>query len=270
MDYVAPQEVVEKVVESGAKKARLQTKTLLLKGFYSGTLLGFATALAFKVSDGLTGGPYALASGGIFPVGFVLISLLGMELVTGNFAIFAASTAAGRTRGAELLRNWGYVYIGNLIGSAFFGFLLVVALTEGFSHDPNSLGDKLVAVAQSKTLAYENIGLMGWVTAFTKGILCNWMVTLGTVIAFVSTSTIGKIVAIWLPIMTFFALALEHSVVNMFVIPSAMMMDAGISVPQWWLWNQIPVTLGNIVGGSLLTGLLLYFIYPRVSAQPAE
>lgn len=270
MDYVAPQEVVEKVVEAGAKKARLQLKPLLLKGFYSGALLGFATALAFKVSDGLTGGPYALASGGIFPVGFVLISLLGMELVTGNFAIFAASTAAGRTSVAELLRNWGYVYFGNFIGSVFFGFLLIIALTEGFSHDPNSLGEKLIAVAQSKTIAYESVGFMGWVTAFTKGILCNWMVTLGTVIAFASTSTIGKIAAIWLPIMTFFALALEHSVVNMFVIPSAMMMNADITVSQWLLWNQIPVTLGNIVGGSLLTGLMLYFIYPRVNTKTAE
>jgi formate transporter len=74
-----------------------------------------------------------------------------------------------------------------------------------------------------------------------------------------STSTTGKIAAIWLPVATFFALALEHSVVNMFVIPTAIMLGAGINATQWLFWNQFPVTLGNIVGGALLTGLLLHY-----------
>jgi formate/nitrite transporter FocA (FNT family) len=96
-------------------------------------------------------------------------------------------------------------------------------------------------------------------TAFVKGVLCNWMVALGTVLALSSTSSMGKIAAVWLPVSTFFALALEHSVVNMFVIPTAMMLGADISVGQWLLWNQLPVTLGNLVGGAVLTGLLLHF-----------
>jgi formate/nitrite transporter FocA (FNT family) len=84
------------------------------------------------------------------------------------------------------------------------------------------------------------------------------MVTLGAVLAMVSRSTIGKVVAMWLPIMTFFAHGYEHSIVNMFLIPTGMLFGAPVSLRQWWIWNQIPVTLGNLVSGALLTGLALY------------
>jgi formate/nitrite transporter FocA (FNT family) len=114
------------------------------------------------------------------------------------------------------------------------------------------------AAAQKKTIAYMAIGLRGWETAFIKGVLCNWMVTLGAVLAMASRSTIGKVVAMWLPIMTFFAHGYEHSIVNMFLIPAGMLFGAPVSVGQWWIWNQIPVTLGNLVSGALLTGLALY------------
>jgi formate transporter len=103
--------------------------------------------------------------------------------------------------------------------------------------------------------------MRGWETAFVKGILCNWMVTLGAVLALVSRSTVGKIVAMWLPILTFFAQGYEHSIVNMFVIPAGKFFGAPVSTYQWWVWNQIPVTLGNMVSGVLLTGLALYVTY---------
>src|ERR1700687_3979202 len=96
------------------------------------------------------------------------------------------------------------------------------------------------------------------VSVFVKGILCNWLVCLGVVMAMTSTSTVGKIVATWLPIFTFFALGFEHTVVNMFIIPTGMMLGAKVSVYQWWVWNQIPVPLGNFVGGFVFTGLALY------------
>jgi formate transporter len=95
-----------------------------------------------------------------------------------------------------------------------------------------------------------------------KAVLCNWMVTIGAVLALVSRSTVGKIAAMWLPIMTFFALGFEHSVVNMFLIPSAMMLGAPISAGQWLFWNLLPVTIGNLVAGTLLTGMALYATYP--------
>jgi formate/nitrite transporter FocA (FNT family) len=85
------------------------------------------------------------------------------------------------------------------------------------------------------------------------------MVTLGSVLALSSTSSIGKIGSVWLPISVFFALALEHSIVNMFVIPTAMILGADITAGQWLFWNQLPVTLGNILGGAVLTGLSLHY-----------
>jgi formate/nitrite transporter FocA (FNT family) len=96
------------------------------------------------------------------------------------------------------------------------------------------------------------------------------MVTLGAVLAFVSRSTIGKIAAMWLPIATFFAHGYEHSIVNMFVIPAGMLLGAPVSVGGWWLWNQIPVTLGNIVAGILLTGFALCLSYPKTAESRAR
>ena len=270
MDYVQPIKLVEQLIAVGKNKASLRIRDMLLRGFLSGVLLGFATALAFKVSDGFTGGAAALVMGVIFPVGFVMIVLLGLELVTGSFALLPMSVADGKINGREMLRNWGWVFLGNLLGSLFFGGLLVIALTGASPAAGGALAEKIIAVAQAKTIAYQHTGLMGWFTAFTKGILCNWMVTIGTVLGMVSTSTIGKTIPPWLPITTFFALGFEHSVVNMFVIPTAMMLGADISVYQWWFWNQIPVTLGNLVGGAVFTGMFLYHTYGASNRLVAE
>lgn len=261
MDYIQPGKLVEEAIKLGQKKASSGAWRMLLKGFLSGVFLGYATSFAYRVTDGFTGGAASLVSAAVFPVGFAMIVLLGLELVTGNFAILPMTLADGKTSGKALLRNWGWVFLGNLLGSVFYGFLLTIALTEAFTLPAGPLADKIIAVAQAKTHTYEHAGLLGWLTAFTKAILCNWMVTLGSILGLVSSSALGKIAALWLPIMTFFALAFEHSVVNMFVIPTAMMLGADISAYQWWFWNQIPVTIGNIVGGGIFTGMLLYYIH---------
>ena len=107
------------------------------------------------------------------------------------------------------------------------------------------------------------------ITVFVKAILCNWMVCLGVVMAMSSTSTIGRIAGAWMPILVFFAQGFEHSVVNMFVIPAGMLMGANVTVADWWLWNEIPVTLGNLVGGLLFTGLALYVTYGRSRCRRA-
>jgi formate/nitrite transporter FocA (FNT family) len=106
--------------------------------------------------------------------------------------------------------------------------------------------------------------------ALVKGFLCNWMVTLGAMLALASRSTLGKIAAMWLPIMIFFALGYEHSVVNMFLIPAGMMLGAPVSLRQWWIWNQLPVTLGNVLSGALCTGAAMYLTYaakPRLIVE---
>jgi hypothetical protein len=99
------------------------------------------------------------------------------------------------------------------------------------------------------------------VTVFVKAILCNWMVCLAIVLAMTTGSTLGKIACAWMPIFVFFAQGFEHSVVNMFVIPTGMMLGAKVSVADWWLWNQIPVTIGNLVGGFVFTGVALYLTH---------
>jgi hypothetical protein len=112
------------------------------------------------------------------------------------------------------------------------------------------------------------LGASRWTTALVRGMLCNWMVTLGALMSLASRSTLGKVMLMWLPITTFFALSYEHSIVNMYVIPTGMLLGAPVSFGKWWLWNQLPVTLGNIVSATLFTGLPLFASYRRKSAQP--
>jgi len=246
------------MLSSAEKKANLSVKDLLVRSFLAGAILSFATSLVFVI---LSQGIAPLVGAILFPVGFVMLVLLGLELATGNFAILPAGLADRKLTLPKLLRNWVWVYAGNLAGSLFYAVLFYAAVTSLSSSSSGNLGDLFKIAAQKKTLGYAALGLRGWETAFIKGILCNWMVTLGAVLALVSRSTLGKIVAMWLPIFTFFAQGFEHSIVNMFVIPTGKMFGAPISVGQWWFWNQLPVTLGNIVAGVFLTGLALYWTY---------
>jgi formate/nitrite transporter len=258
VDYVAPDELVQSMLSSAQKKANLSIKDLLIRSFLAGAILSFATSLVFVVlAQGLTPVVGAL----LFPVGFVILVLLGLELATGNFAILPAGLAAGSVGLSKMLRNWAWVYAGNLAGSLFYAILFYAAVTNLNSGTSGALGDLFKAAAQKKTLGYAGLGLHGWETAFIKGVLCNWMVTLGAVLALVSRSAVGKILAMWLPIFTFFAQGFEHSIVNMFVIPAGKLFGAQISLRQWWFWNQLPVTLGNIFAGVFLTGLALYWTY---------
>jgi formate/nitrite transporter len=206
----------------------------------------------------------------LFPVGFVMLVLLGFELATGNFALLPPALVAGRVSALQLLRNWSWVYVGNLVGSVFYALLFYLAITNCGTNNGGALGDLVRQAAQKKTLAYMALGSGGWATAFIKAVLCNWMVTVGAVLALVSRSTIGKIVAMWLPITTFFAQGYEHSIVNMFVIPAGKFLGAPVSTANWWLWNQIPVTLGNILSGALLTGLAIYATYSTPGAEVAQ
>jgi formate/nitrite transporter len=266
MDYAKPTDVLESMLKTGATKAGLPTSDLMIRGFLSGALLGFATSLALTATL-QTNMPIVGAL--VFPVGFVLIVLLGLELVTGSFALVPLAARDGRASMQRVFSNLTWVFLGNLIGSLFYAALLYCVLTTAGNVPPDALAQKIISIAEAKTLGYAKFGGAGLITCFTKAILCNWMVTLGVVAAMTSTSTIGKIVAAWLPIFIFFAQGFEHSVVNMFVIPLGMMLGAKTTLAQWWLWNQIPVTLGNFVGGYLFTGLALYLTFkPKKVAVP--
>ncbi|HKW33688.1 MAG TPA: formate/nitrite transporter family protein [Candidatus Acidoferrum sp.] len=272
-DHISPSELLQEVVQLAKKKSELSVPDMLIRGTLSGAFLGYATSLAFLVtSQGLP----PIVGAILFPVGFVILALLGLELVTGNFALLPAGALAGTVRFTKLLCNWGWVYLGNLIGSLLYAGLFYLAITNWRTGNGGAVADLLKQVAQKKTLGFAALGGSGWALALVKGILCNWMVTIGAVLALVSRSTVGKIAAMWLPIMTFFALGFEHSVVNMYVLPSGMMLGAAISVKQILFWNLLPVTLGNIIAGALFTAMALYVTYaakrvPTVNpANPAE
>ncbi len=265
MDYVRPADVAKAMVESGNRKLALSIPDLLLRGMMSGAILGVATSLAFNASL-TTGQPIVGAL--IFPVGLVMIVLLGLELITGSFALVPLPWVDGEASGSAVIANWGWVFLGNLIGSVAYGALLAIVLTDMGAIAPAGVAQRLIAAAEAKTTGYEAFGFAGMVTVFVKAMLCNWMVCFAVVLAMSTTSTIGKVATAWMPILIFFAQGFEHSVVNMFIIPTGMMMGAKVTVSQWWLWNQIPVTLGNLVGGFVFTGLAIYVTYkPRPAAD---
>jgi formate/nitrite transporter len=267
--YIKPEDVVENMLQAGAKKAGLSVKDLLIRGVLSGAFLGYATTLAITA---ITQTGLGIVGAILFPVGFVMIILLGLELATGNFALIPIAVKDGRTSIGKLAYNWTWVLIGNLIGGVLYAFLYYVVITKMGHVDPTTVAaaKKIIAVAEHKTLDYATLGFDGTISAFTSAILCNWMVTLGAVMALTASTTIGKITAMWLPIMTFFALGYEHAIVNMFVIPAGIMFGANVTVADWWLWNEIPVLLGNIVGGMIFTGFALYLTARKDSVKSAE
>lgn len=276
MDYAKPSDVVASMVDASLKKLALAPRDIMIRGAISGALLGAATTLALT-GAATTGQPIVGAL--IFPVSLVMIVLLGLELVTGSFAIVPLARLEGKASWNAVIANWSWVFVANLLGSIAVGALIAISLTNMGKLEVAGVAARIVAVAEAKTIGNAAIGTAGMVSVFVKAILCNWLVCLGVVMAMTSTSTVGKIAATWLPIFLFFALGYEHAVVNMFVIPTGMMLGAKVSVSDWWLWNQIPVTLGNLVGGFVFTGLALYTTYKpakptanvaQVAVQAAE
>jgi len=258
MSYVKPEVIVENMLQAGTNKASLSVKDLLIRGTLSGAFLGYATTLAIT---GITQTGLGIVGAIVFPVGFVMIILLGLELATGNFALLPIAVKDKRISISQLAYNWTWVLFGNLLGSVLYAFLYTIVVTKMGHIDPETIvaAKKIIAIAEGKTLGYAKYGFDGTISAFTSAVLCNWMVTLGAVMAFTSTTTIGKIAAMWLPIMTFFALGFEHAIVNMFVIPAGIMLGANVTITDWWMLNEIPVLLGNVAGGMIFTGFALYF-----------
>ena len=264
MDSLKPAAIVAAMVESGALKAELGPGDLLIRGALSGGLLGIATSLALGAAV-QTG--QLLVGALIFPVGFVMIILLGLELVTGSFALLPVAVMAGRTKPGQMLSNWSWVLLGNLIGSMVYAVLFVIAATDAWQIAPAGVAERVRQIAAAKTTGYAAFGTAGMLTVFVKAMLCNWMVCMGVVMGLCSTSVIGRIAAAWMPILVFFAQGFEHTVVNMFIIPAGMMMGAKVSAADWVLWNLIPVTIGNLVGGFGFVALALFATF---APRPAE
>lgn len=258
MDFVKPADMAATMSDSGVLRAALPIRDMLVRGMMAGALLGIATSLALTGAV-QTGVPFVGAL--VFPVGFVMIVCLGLELCTGNFGILALSFMEGRIGFKPMMRNFAWGFVGNLLGSVLYALLLVIALTNAWHTPPAGVAQKIIDLTLAKTVAYETLGGAGMLTCFVKAMLCNWMVCLGVTMSMMSTSTFGKILGAWLPIFLFFAQGFEHAVVNMFMIPAGMMLGAPVSFEQWWVWNQIPVTLGNFVGGVLFISVAWYLTY---------
>ncbi|MFB3161676.1 formate/nitrite transporter family protein [Neobacillus sp. 179-J 1A1 HS] len=260
MSIISPNQVVESMIQAGIVKAKLPVKDLLIRGALGGALLGFGTTLAFtaEIQTGL-----GIVGALLFPAAFVIIILLGLELVTGSFALIPVAVMAKKATGTEMLKNWFWVIVGHVIGAVFYAFLYIAAVTQLGQVTNHAVAAKILAVAETKTLGYKSLGSEGLLVVFVKAMLCNWMVTLGVVMAMTTKSVIGKIAAMWLPIVIFFAQGFEHAVVNMFVIPAGIMLGADINIADWWLWNQFPVLIGNLVSGALFTGFAMYFTHGK-------
>lgn len=268
MDYVSPKEVAGSMMAAAISKSSLSVKDLLIRGSMSGALLGISVTLANLAASQTK---LSMAGALVFPVGFVIIIILGMELVTGSFSLIPLAWFEHKISARVMLSNLFWVFTGNLIGSLLFAFLFWSASSEtGTLTVLGPIDQMLVTAAEKKTTGYASHGAAGLLTAFVKAVLCNWMVCMGVVMAMTSKSTSGKILAASIPIFMFFALGYEHAVVNMFVIPAGMLFGANVSIADWWLDNQLIVTLGNIVGGLLFTGMAVYYTHGKPEKDTAQ
>ena len=257
MSYLDPSAFVTKMVDSGESKVFMSTKDTLIRAYMAGAILALAAAFAITVSM-KTGSP--LAGAMLFPVGFIMLYLMGFDLLTGVFVLVPLALLdkrEGVTIGG-VLRNWGLVFVGNFVGALVVAFMISFILTYGYNVDPGIIGQKIATIGESRTLGYKEHGVDGWITIFIRGMLCNWMVSMGVVGAIVSTTVSGKAIAMWMPIMLFFYMGFEHSIVNMFLFPFSMIMGGDFTITDYLLWNEFPTVLGNLVGGLAFTGLTLY------------
>ena len=266
MAYVIPSEFVVKMVDAGESKVFMSTRDTVIRAFMAGALLSLAAVFAVSITV-QTGSP--LLGAVLFPVGFCMLYLLGFDLLTGVFVLSPLALIdkrPGVTLGG-VLRNWGLVFLGNFSGALLVAVLMAFVFTYGFSTDPGPIGEKIAGIGKARTLGYADYGMAGWFTIFVRGVLCNWMVSTGVVGAMISTDVVGKVIAMWMPILVFFYMTFEHSVVNMFLFPSALIMGGQFSIADYFIWNEIPTVLGNMVGGLAFTGLTLYSTHIRTAPK---
>ncbi|GAA3948251.1 formate/nitrite transporter family protein [Gordonia caeni] len=279
MSYVKPAEFVRSMVDAGEAKSFLSTRDTLLRAYMAGAILALGAAFAVTVTV-RTGEP--LLGALLFPGAFCILYLLGFDLLTGVFTLVPLALL-DRRRGMtvrRVLRNWGLVFVGNLLGALTVAAAMAVVVTYGFSVAPDEVGRQLAEIGHARTAGYAEHGAAGMLTLLVRGILCNWMVSTGVVAAMMSTSVSGKVIAMWIPISLFFYMGFEHSVVNMFLFPSGLMLGGDFSLADYIVWNEIPTVLGNLIGGLTFVGLVLYITHAktrpdtrpglRAQEEPAE
>jgi formate/nitrite transporter len=267
-DAFSPREIAERVESIGVAKARLPLLTLIMLGVLAGAFIGLgALYYVMVVSDPALGFAARRVLGGVvFSLGLVLVVVAGAELFTGN-NLLAMAWADRRISTAELLRNWSVVCAANFVGAT--GLAVLVFLSGHAQMNGGLVAQQYLQIASAKCT-------LPPVRAFFDGVLCNVLVCLAVWIALAGRSVIDRIVAIVLPISAFVAAGFEHSIANMYLIPLAMMLqssgvDAPGAVALGWsglFGNLVPVIAGNLVGGSVLVGLIYHVIYLRDAHNP--
>lgn len=266
MSYLAPSEFVTKMVDAGESKIFMSSRDTLIRAYMAGAILALAAVFAITINV-QTGQP--LIGAILFPVGFCILYLFGFDLLTGVFTL-APLALIDKRPGVTMkgvLRNWGLVFAGNFAGAFTVAVLMAVIFTFAFSTEPNAVGKAIGVIGENRTLGYAKYGMAGMLTLFIRGMLCNWMVSSGVVGAMISTSVSGKVIAMWMPIMVFFYMTFEHSVVNMFLFPSGLLLGGHFSIMDYLIWNEIPTVLGNLVGGLAFTGLTLYATHVKTAPK---
>ncbi len=273
IDMLLPDEMARKVEDIGVAKAKMGPYKMLMLAVLAGAFIAFGAIFATTVTAGSTlpYGVTTLLGGFTFSLGLILVIVGGAELFTGNNLISVA-WASGKVPLKLVLRNWGIVYIGNLIGS--IGVVAIMLVSKQYAFNEGAIGLNALNIGNAKC------GLEFW-QAMSLGVLCNILVCLAVWLCFSARSTVDKIAAIIFPITAFVAAGFEHSIANMYFVPKALLIKA-TAPNQYWetigktpeifenltlgnflLNNLIPVTIGNIFGGAILVGLIYWFIFLR-------
>ena len=259
-DAFSPRQIAEKIEDGGVAKARLPLLSMAMLGVLAGGFIGLGGLISTLVlSDpGLGFATGRLLAGLTFSLGLILVVVAGAELFTGNNLLVMA-WADRRITTAEMLRNWAVVYLANAVGA--IGLALIVWLSNHGAMNGGAVALQYARIAAAKTS-------LPFAEAFFKGVLCNILVCLAVWIAMAGRTVADKVLAIAFPISAFVAAGFEHSVANMFLIPAGILMAPGAHVaalPDWagLARNLVPVTLGNVFGGSVLVALVYFVIYRR-------
>ena len=264
-DAYAPSQIAMRVREVGVTKAAMPVLTMIALAVLAGDFIALG-ALFYTVTmttgseAAVSFGLLRLAGGVAFSLGLVLVVVGGAELFTGNNLI-AMAWASGRVTTQQIMRNSGWVYLGNLVGAV--GTAALVWLAGIQSMGDGAVGETMVQIARSKIA-------LDPVSAVVRGVLCNVLVCLAVWLCMGARSVTDKILAILFPISAFVACGFEHSVANMYFLPIGVALAAGTSMPLSAVdafSNLALVTIGNIFGGTVLVALVYWTVYLRCSTQ---
>ncbi len=274
-NFLDPEELATSLVAWGEAKVRRSSLQLLVLGFLAGAYIGFAAHLATVVGTGDFSwiGMKKFMVGSVFSVGLMLVIIPGSELWTGN-TMMTAAFLEKKISFTQVMRNWFWVYLGNLLGSVFLAWMIVsqTGIMDGV------FGGTALQIASAK-VSQEFAEHSHNSAYFFRAVGCNWLVCLAVLQAMAAKDIGGKVLGIFFPIMAFVASGFEHVVANMYFIPagifakklpgacSASGLDPAVIDQLGWgsMWqsNLITVTLGNFVGGGLFVGVVYWWLYVR-------